>query len=88
MDKCRLASELSDEDAHMTAFPEDDSVDLDNEEDSESPVIEPNQANSDAPRDVTDTSHCQSDRSGDSNSRLRHQHTPTDRGKRYNLRYK
>ena len=86
MDKCRLASELSDEDAHMTAFPEDDSVDLDNEEDSESPVIEPNQANSDAPCDVTDTSPSPSENSsGASNPRLQNQH---DKENRYNLRYR
>ena len=28
MNKCRLASDLSDEEAHMTAFPEDDTVDM------------------------------------------------------------
>ena len=89
MDKCRLASDLSEEDAHMTAFPEDDTVDLETEEDSKGPVIAPNQTNSDAPRDVTDTSQSQSDgRSGASNSMLRHQQTPTNREKRYNLRYK
>ena len=89
MDKCRLASDLSEEDAHMTAFPEDDTVDLETEEDSEGPGIVPNQANSDAPHDVTDTSQSQSDgRSGASNSRLRHQQTPTSRENRYNLRYK
>ena len=89
MNKCRLASELSDEDAHMTAFPEDDTVDLETEEDSEGPGIVPNQANSDAPCDVTDTSQSQSDgRSGTSNSRLRLQQTPTSRENRYNLRYR
>ena len=89
MDKCRLASDLSDEYARMTAFPEDDTVDIETEEDSESPAIEPNQANSDAPRDVTDTSQSQSDgRSGASNSMLRHQQTATNKEKRYNLRYK
>ena len=84
MDKCRLASELSDEDAHMTAFPEDDMADINIEEDSESSVNEPNQANSDAPRDVTDTSHSQSEYSSKaSNPRLRNQH---DKENRYNLR--
>ena len=60
MNKCRLASELSDEDAHMTAFPEDDSVDIDVEEENESSVDEPNQANLDAACDVTDTSQARS----------------------------
>ena len=65
MDKCRLASELSEEDANITAFPEDDTVDLESEEDSGGPSIAPNQADSDAPHDVTDTSHSHSDgRSG------------------------
>ena len=48
MDKCRLASELSEEDAHVTAFPDDDIVDLETEEDSKGPGLVPNQANSDA----------------------------------------
>ena len=60
MNKCRLASELSDEDAHMTAFPEDDSVDIDVEDENESSVDEPNQANLDATCDVTDTSQAMS----------------------------
>ena len=57
MDKCRLANDLSEEDANITAFPKDDTVDLESEEDSESPSIVPNQADSDAPHDVIDTSH-------------------------------
>ena len=60
MNKCRLASELSDEDAHMTAFPEDDSVDIDVEDENESSVDVPNQANLDAACDVTDTSQARS----------------------------
>ena len=60
MNKCRLASELSDEDAHMTAFPEDDSVDIDVEDENESSVDVTNQANLDAACDVTDTSQARS----------------------------
>ena len=72
MNKCRLASELSDEDAHMTAFPEDDLVDIDVEDENESSVDEPNQANVDAARDVTDTSQSMS-ASKSSNPSLRGQ---------------
>ena len=79
MNKCKLVSDLSEEDAHMTAFPKDDTVDLETEDDSESPGIVPNPANSDASCDITDTPHSQSDgRSGASNSRLRDQHIPID----------
>ena len=38
MDKCRLACDISQEDAHLTAFPEDNKVDEDIlNEDSEDP---------------------------------------------------
>ena len=82
MNKCRLASELSDEYAHMTAFPEDDTVDIDDKDESENSIDEPNQANLDAARDVTDTSQSMSG-SKASNPTLRDQHYNKNR---YNLR--
>ena len=60
MNKCRLASELSDEDANITEFPEDDSVDIDVEDENESSVDVTNQANLDAACDVTYTSQARS----------------------------
>ena len=57
MDKCRLLSDLSEEDANVSAFPEDDTVDQEFEEDGDSLDILPNQADSDVPHDVIDTSH-------------------------------
>ena len=87
MDKCRLACDLSEEDAHITAFPEDNIVNLEIDEDSEGPGQVPNQANTDATHDVTDTSQIQADGgSGASNFILRHQQIGTNKEKRYNLR--
>ena len=56
MDKCRLLSELSEEDAKVSAFPEDESVDQEVEEDGISLDIVPNQADSNVPSVVIDTS--------------------------------
>ena len=67
MDKCRLACDISEEDAHITAFPEDNKADEDVDEDSKGPCQLPNEANADAAHDVTDTSH---DRGDSSNSSI------------------
>ena len=63
MDKCGLLSELSEEDAKVSAFPEDESVDQEEvEEDGSSLDIVPNQVDSNVPSEVIDTS--QVDRGG------------------------
>ena len=94
MDKCRLACNISEEDAHITAFPEDNKVDEDGDqevdEDSEGPCQLPNQANADAAHDVTDTSHVRdnSSNSSISNKMLQAQQAVAGRQteQRYNLR--
>ena len=82
MGKCRLISDLSEADAKISAFPEDESVDdddsVDDDEiddvDSSSHDRVPVQVES-VPSDVIDTSHIQIDRGG-------------GRMNRYNLRSK
>ena len=91
MGKCRLISELSEEDAKISAFPEDESVDDDDSVDDEEiddvgtsshdrvPVqVEP------VPSDVIDTSQIQIDRGGG----RRKPKVPSVVQNRYNLRSK
>merc|ERR1711888_45157 len=59
MGKCRLISELSEEDAKISAFPEDDSVDEEEVDDVDTSSLDrlPIQVESNVPSDVMDTSH-------------------------------
>ena len=89
MGKCRLISELSEEDAKISAFPEDDSVDDDSVDEEEVDDVDtssldrsPIQVEANVPSDVTDTSH--RDRGG---GRMRTK-APSGTQNRYNLRSK
>ena len=89
MGKCRLISELSEEDAKISAFPEDDSVDDDSVDEEEVDDVDtssldrvPIQVESNVPSDVMDTSHI--DRGGG----RRKPKVPSVVQNRYNLRSK
>ena len=89
MGKCRLISELSEEDAKISAFPEDDSVDDDSVDEEEVDDVDtssldrvPVQVESNVPSDVIDTS--QIDRGGG----RRKPKVPSVVQNRYNLRSK
>ena len=91
MGKCRLISELSEEDAKISAFPEDDSVDDDSVDEEEVDDVDtssldrlPIQVESNVPSDVIDTSQIQIDRGGG----RRKPKVPTVENNRYNLRSK
>ena len=84
MGKCRLISELSEEDAKISAFPEDDSVDEEEVDDVDTSSLDrlPIQVESNVPSDVMDTSH--RDRGGG----RRKPKAPSVIQNRYNLRSK
>ena len=86
MDKCRLACDISQEDAHLTAFPEDNKVDEDIlHEDSE----DPSQLAEDTNAVKSNTSHDRGNSSSNSNNMLQAQqplHRKTNTNQRYNLR--
>ena len=84
MGKCRLISELSEEDAKISAFPEDDSVDEEEVDDEDTSSLDrsPIQVESNVPSDVMDTSH--RDRGG---GRMKPK-APSVVQNRYNLRSK
>ena len=84
MGKCRLISELSEEDAKLSAFPEDESVDEEEVDDEDTSSLDrsPIQVEANVPSDVMDTSH--RDRGG---GRMRPK-APSVTQNRYNLRSK
>ena len=84
MGKCRLISELSEEDAKISAFPEDDSVDEEEVDDVDTSSLDrlPIQVESNVPSDVMDTSHI------DRESGRRKPKVPSVVQNRYNLRSK
>ena len=91
MGKCRLISDLSEEDAKISAFPEDESVDDDDDVDdsSEDDVDSSNHDRVPAtvrsvPSDVTEATQSQIDRGGG----RRNPKVPTVENNRYNLRSK
>ena len=92
MGKCRLISELSEEDAKISAFPEDESVDDDDDDSVDEEIDDVDSSNHDrvpvtvrsVPSDVTDTSQIQIDRGGG----RRKTKVPSVIKNRYNLRSK
>ena len=93
MGKCRLVSELSEEDAKISAFPEDESVDDDDVGDSvDEEMDDVDSSNHDrvpvtvrsVPSDVTDAAQIQIDRGGG----RRNPKVPSVVQNRYNLRSK
>ena len=92
MGKCRLISELSEEDAKISAFPEDESVDDDDDSVDDEEMDDVDSSSHDrvpvtvrsVPSDVIDTSQIQIDRGGG----RRKPKVPAVVKNRYNLRSK
>ena len=92
MGKCRLISELSEEDAKISAFPEDESVDDDDDSVDDEEIDDVDSSSHDrvpvtvqsVPSDVINTSQIQIDRGGG----RRKPKVPSVVQNRYNLRSK